>query len=419
MKGFFNKIQNDVNKAINKNNPNYNRGGGQSLGGSKPGKLITDIYIVEKGSIGIKLENTSDNTAIIGDVSQGGTAEAVGLQRGDIICHPNTNGMKEIQYREFLNMVKSSDRPLIIDVRRMLDTASSSSTAAKATSKSKRADTAAKRQAVIEAAEKRDKINKIKKRPIPKTKGGKAVKELTQEEKDRISQQKEDNIKRNAVHMSNEPKSEEAQRAIIAAKHDEMKHAGELGYNPYEVRKVTGQQASNATIAVTHGPMSASDNNGGIEATTIPVTRAPAETMIPAKEVAEPKKKTSNLDDNSPINDGFDNALATLVTSNSEQKVPKSLRILRKLILNATNAPQNDAKRQVRVSDPNELIKAAIVDMEGAFDLLMSVGFIFSEIDDKTFLVYDDSTFGGPPAWLPLALERMENYGNGQLSTKA
>ena len=52
--------------------------------------------------------------------------------------------------------------------------------------------------------------------------------------------------------------------------------------------------------------------------------------------------------------------------------------------------------------------------MNGAVELLMSVGFIMSEIDGKTFLVYSDEDSGdhgsGAITWLSDALAKMEEY---------
>mmetsp|Transcript_23400 Transcript_23400/g.34812 ORF Transcript_23400/g.34812 Transcript_23400/m.34812 type:complete len:410 (+) Transcript_23400:158-1387(+) len=407
MKGFFDKIGKDIQKATSNNNSkdNKNRGGGKSLGGSKPGKVIPNLCIEQPGPIGVKLENTAQNHAIVASVSPGGLAESIGLQRGDVICYPGTDGTDEIGYKDFLKMVKSNDyRPLVFDVRRMVSIPQSSKS-------NLRADADARRQAVIAAAEERNSKNKAKLKPIPKKKGGKAVVELTPEEIERINLQKEENIKRNAINMADKPLSEEAKRAVQAAKQDEANHSNQLGYNPYEVRKVTAGQASTASVAMAHGSINAGNQGGtsnsapppassAAPAAALPTVQSPPEAVAPVEEEKTMKK----------INDAFDEAFITVLTTNSNDKIPKSMRIMRKLIINATTSPADDPKRKVRISDPNKLIQSSIIDMNGALELMMSVGFLPDEIDGKTFLTFDETINGGTPTWLMDALEQMEKY---------
>ena len=90
---------------------------------------------------------------------------------------------------------------------------------------------------------------------------------------------------------------------------------------------------------------------------------------------------------------------------------------MRKLIANAT-APNlddvDDNKRKVRISNPNKHIQAAVNDMNGALDVMFSVGFIMSEdeVDSETYLVYPP---GDAPSWLTAALQRMAQYESGCL----
>lgn len=400
MKGFFGKVGKDIQKAVNSNQKNSKniRGGGQSLGGTKPGKLIPNICVTQTGSLGVKLENTAQNHAIIADVTPGGIAESLGLQRGDIICHPGTNGANEIEYKEFLSMVKSNSRPLTFDVRR---TASLPQQHPSNNNKQNlRADADARRQAVIAAAEERNTKNRDRKRPIAKRKGGKVIAELTSDDIKRLNLQKEENIKRNEIEMANKPLSKEAQMAIQAAKKVEAQHSSQLGYNPYEARKVSAGQASSASVAMAHGSINAENAPSNIQTSssnTIPSVRPPPEAMKPV-----PEKSLKN------INHLFDEALNTVMTSNPSENVPKSLRIMRKLIANATTSPPNDPKRQVRITDPNKLIKSSIIDMDGAVELMMSVGFVITDVDEKMVLNFDESVNGGAPSWLNDALKKME-----------
>ena len=315
MKGFFDKIGKDVQKAFNPNSQNnHNRGGGKSLGGVKPGTILPNITISEPGPIGVKLENTSDNhSAIIAAVSQSSVAERVGLKRGDVICYTDCNGEREYKYQDFLKLVKSNTRPLVFDVRRTIVNTSSNMS-------STRADADARRQAVIAAAEQRNSQHKAKTKPIPKFKGGKVptsdASNLTPEEIQKIENQKLQNIQNNLKNMSNEPKSEEAKKAIEAAKQDEIKHMNSLGYNPYEVRKVTAGQASSASISMTHGAMTASDvgngNGTSSASTSIPLVQQPTDAFIP-----EPENINNHQIDPTGA---FDTALTEILTSNPTKK---------------------------------------------------------------------------------------------------
>ena len=88
-------------------------GQGYSLGGSKPGEVV-EIVLSQPGSLGIRVEQKSNNSAsaIVNQVVQGSQAEAAGLQRGDVLCFAGSNGQSEIPYSMFLEMAKSPQRPL-------------------------------------------------------------------------------------------------------------------------------------------------------------------------------------------------------------------------------------------------------------------------------------------------------------------
>ena len=452
MKGFFDKLGKDVQKTFSNSSSNHhhNRGGGKTLGGTKAGTYIPNIIIAQPGPLGIQIENTIDNNyAIIANVVKGGLGDNVGLQRGDVICHPsnsssgggisnsnisNSDGSgKEMQYKEFLQMVKSNQRPLKFDVRRMIiqsqqsknnTTATNNNTNAntsnsnnKINNNNVRADADARRQAVIAAAEQRSSTHKSKTKPIPKKKGGKVIPELTPDEIQKLTLQKEENIKRNEMYMTNEPMSLEAKRAIEAAKKGEMEDIHSLGYNPYEVRKVTAGQASSAAIAMNHGAISATGGGGGggggssnsnpNNNQSIPSIQPPPNAMVAATSSPSTSSRTR------PINTIFDEALNDLVTSNPKQSISKSLRIINKLITNASSSttPLDDPKRKIRISpEPNALIQSCVIDMNGAIELLISVGFVMMEDDDeKTVLFYGDQE---EVSWLRDALEKMEQYEN-------
>ena len=449
MKGFLDKLQNKNNKKGEFKNPfaakkNHQRGGGQSLGGSKPGKIIS-ISIPAPGPIGVILENTQEGSAIIASVADGSQAQLVGLRRGDVILfqdsndsgsgsgsgsgngNGNGNGKDEIPYKIFLEMVKSDTlRPLNFDIRRIESSAAaaSSNNSAHGTSSHGssggigiRADEQARRQAVIAAAEARDKQNKFKKKPLRKGS------ELTTEQKKKLQLQKDALEIKNASQLSNAPMTDESKKAVEYAKKNEVMHAQELGYNPYETMKGTGQQGSSAVTSLNHGTMDAgpgasgSGSGGG--------SKGSAAKSKSTNVNANSQKKPSSSLQMQAIDPTFDEAFATLITTNeNNEAIIKSLRIMRKLIINATageegQPQQSQEKKRVRISNPNKHIEAAIHHTEGALDLMMSVGFVILELeeDSETYLMYQYQSDVGTefgveefPKWLKKALKQMEEY---------
>ena len=380
---------------------NY-RGGGQSLGGSNPGKVLR-LELPMAGPLGVQVENSKNQnkSAIVSRVLPGTQAQQAGLQRGDIICRAGTGGIDEIGYAEFLRMAASDVRPLIFDVRRINSVPGGSGGGAAAAS-SKTADAFAKRQAVIAAAEARDKAHKKRTKPVRK--GGN---DLSAAERRRIVEQREALAKKNAEEgIGTNSLSDEARMAIEAAKVGEAKHAAELGYNPYETNKVSAGQARTATIAVSHGALDSGQPGGGGEASAV----GPGTTAPPSDPTSTTGVESSVLID--PL---FDEALkvVTMHASDSQATI-QSLTIMKKLIANATTKGQSgpdetSAKfRRVRLSNPK--IRAAVADVHGALDLMMSVGFVLSENEDdgETYLVFPPGDTG--PPWLPSALARMESH---------
>ncbi len=123
-----NKNGNNNNNNNNNNNPLANirknieqiakpksgmKGPGYSLGGSKPGQVY-QIILPNPGPLGIRVEQRSNNSAsaIVNMVVAGSQAEAAGLQRGDVLCFAGSDGQNEMPYSMFLEMAKSSQRPL-------------------------------------------------------------------------------------------------------------------------------------------------------------------------------------------------------------------------------------------------------------------------------------------------------------------
>ena len=84
---------------------------------------------------------------------------------------------------------------------------------------------------------------------------------------------------------------------------------------------------------------------------------------------------------------------------------------MRKLIQNAIQPNQSLDKKKVRISNPNKHIDAAINQMHGAVDIMMSVGFVLldHEEDGETYLMFTSDEVEG---WVHNALEQMEAYEN-------
>ena len=108
----------------------------------------------------------------------------------------------------------------------------------------------------------------------------------------------------------------------------------------------------------------------------------------------------------------------------SAADAPGSLSTIHKLVLNAATKGQqldnpDSAKfRRVRLANPK--ISAAVVDPPGALDLMLSCGFVLTEIDDdddggggtnESVLVFPALSSEPLPAWLPEAIKRMEALG--------
>ncbi|GAX18331.1 hypothetical protein FisN_23Hh225 [Fistulifera solaris] len=334
-------------------------GQGHSLGGSHGGETIP-IELSEAGPLGIKIEKRPNAAAIVNMVVEGSQAEKAGIQRGDVLCFAGTSGKEEIMYDEFLSLARSSQRPLAFDVRRI------KTKNAPKDSEQMSADSYARKQAMIAAAEAREKAHKKMMKPIRK------------------SDSKVSEASSTISNDTQQPLSEEAKQAIAAAKSQEEKLAAELGYNPYETNKMNAGQARNATVALNHGSMHAKESHEPSQTPPLPAHR-------PSEQ--------------------FQQAFESVVTGNDHANVVKSFLILKKLIVNATTKGQLDAEdsskfRRIRLD--NTKINEAVVQTEGALDLLLSVDFQLAEDDGTSLLVYPPGNTG--PVWLVQALEQLEQY---------
>mmetsp|Transcript_14600 Transcript_14600/g.31775 ORF Transcript_14600/g.31775 Transcript_14600/m.31775 type:complete len:480 (+) Transcript_14600:27-1466(+) len=395
-----------INDALGKidlfNKPNKSansRGGGQSLGGSKPGRVLS-VSLDQPGPLGMEVEKQkaaqTTATAIIAAVVPNSQAEKAGLKRGDIICHPDSNGEQEIRYDQFLAMAKSGSRPLRFQVRRIESSilkGGDGRTGNKSTAGRVSADSYARKQAVIAAAEARDAKHKAKQKPISKT--GKRMDGLQPQQQ--------------TYQHNHTNDSEETRRAVAAVKQAEKNDAINLGYNPYQTNAMTSGQARTATVAVARGDINVENASSNITRGGDADVSSPGRVNKPSDPTAQTEKPTPE----------FEHAFSSLVTSSNSDHAAllKSLSIMRKLINNAITKGQqgNDETsskfRRVRLSNPK--IKEAIIDIPGALELMMSAGFVLSENDDdgETYLVFPPGEKGA--SWLGGALAMMESYENG------
>jgi hypothetical protein len=245
---------------------------------------------------------------------------------------------------------------------------------------SKSAEADLRRKAVIAAAEARENKHKALSKPIRK---------VTKTTLDKAKHQQQETA---------EPLSEEAKRAAAAAKQDEAALAAQLGYNPYEPARSTAGQARTATTTVQHG-----DLNAGTAGKNLPTVAPPREAAAPSIEETTAKP----LDVDFPPD--FEDAYAIMVSANEASVVKSSCGIMKKLLLNATTkgqTPGEDAAkfRKVRLANPK--IKTAIVDVQGAVELLLATGFGLEEQEGESVLIYPADCPG--PDWLEAALQQLE-----------
>jgi hypothetical protein len=99
-----------------------------------------------------------------------------------------------------------------------------------------------------------------------------------------------------------------------------------------------------------------------------------------------------------------------MVSANEASVVKSSCgSILKKLLLNATTkgqTPGEDAAKFPKVRSANPKIKAAIVNVQGAVELLLSTGFELEEQEGESVLIYPADCPG--PDWLEAALQQLE-----------
>lgn len=207
-----------------------------------------------------------------------------------------------------------------------------------------------------------------------------------------------------------QPLSEESRIAIQQTKKEEQLHAKKLGYNPYETARMNSGQAKTATANKTHGIIS-DNSNSATDNNTAANTQTP--NLV---DVTNPTNLQGS-DSRMFVDEAFDEAFITLVTTSQTKDAVNSLTIIRKLIINATTKGQaessNDTEsaakfRRVRLSNPK--ISETITHRNGAIDVMMACGFVLSdnELDGEVYLTYPPGTTG--PPWLQLALAKIERY---------
>lgn len=373
-KNIFANANSAIQKQMDKlNKPKASSSGGHSLGGSKPGSIYS-ISLSQPGSLGLEIEKRRDalQSAIVASVLPNSQADSAGLKRGDILCKPDES---EYSYNEFLKLAKSGGRPLQFKIRRLESSLLTNDRGGSA-------DVLHRKQAMIAAAEAREAKNKAYVKPLPKssTETNKFLRPVQE-------------VKVNEFAESNNAQTKQAVEAIKAV---EKSDAENLGYNPYESRAMTGGQARVATVAMTAGEINADNAPSKLKGDTGASSFAESTIEVPIE---------------------FDYAFSAMVTSSSDQTITqKSLSTMRKLIINATTKGQADGEesakfRRVRLTNPK--IKEVIIDVQGALELMMAVGFVLSENeeDGETYLVYPMDV--GVPDWLSGGLDRMEKYERG------
>ena len=428
-------------------------GTGQSLGGNvKPGKVIS-ITLSEAGPLGVKIERSSTDTAIVSMVVPNTQADAVGIQRGDILCFAETNGTEEINYNMFLELAKSDQRPLCFEIRRIVapsTTSKKGSTSNINASTQLSAEAFARKQAMIAAAEKREKDHQ--KKYNSNTNSNKssstakpALKQiLSTADKNRLEQERQQRVLEQQLSSENNH-SEFVQRA----KDLEQQTASQLGYNPYVTQSVSAGLARNVVTAATTthgGTIQNTTSTNNTAPISSPNTPSPGNVASPPSlpAAAERTTTTNRAQQQQLLRPSieFQQAFEMTVTSTPDHTaVINSITILRKLIINATTKGQssNDDKfRKIRFMT-NPKIRSAVTDIPGAIDLLLSIGFQIHEDHDSIIIMddndHDDTTMTNQnnstnesvllyppatpgPAWLPTALQLMEQYIDNDKNSK-
>ena len=257
--------------------------------------------------------------------------------------------------------------------------------------KAKSAEVDHRRQAVIAAAEAREKAHKAKSKPIKLV----TKTTLARQQQEQLQQQQQ-----SATLVDDTPKSEHAKRAAAAAKQGEAVLAQQLGYNPYEPARATAGQARNATVTAQHGSLSAAAAAPPPSSSSNLPTVAP-----PTVSVALEHDDDSLLE----LPSEFQEALATMVSASPPELVQSTCGIIKKLVLNAITkgqTPQEDAAkfRKVRLANPK--IKATLVDVPGALEIMLSTGFALEEHDGESVLVFPPDNVG--PDWLSSAMQQLD-----------
>jgi hypothetical protein len=280
---------------------------------------------------------------------------------------------------------------------------------------------------MIAAAEERERKNKIKTKPIKTGFVPKASSNTS-----------------TTTTVSNDATSEptiESQYAVELAKEAERRTIAELGYNPYEVNTSSAGQARNAVTNVTYGSIqNTTESSSGtipqIASPIDPTTTAVTGTAPPSTASSSTTSLTSMVaTTTSTITTGtsesqqisipppeFDEMFEMIVTTNTDHDaVVNSISIISKLITNATTkkgatVQETEKFRKVRLANPK--IQAAVVNIHGAIDLLLLMGFQLStdeESSNESILIYPPPTTTNDPLappypWIPIAIQRLQNY---------
>ncbi|GMH70653.1 hypothetical protein TrRE_jg2343 [Triparma retinervis] len=361
---------------------------GQALGGSRPGAL-TNVVFVNPGPLGMSIEKTESGGAVVARVDAGSAAGEAGVQRGDFICWAGSGG-EEATYEEIIQVVRSGERPLEMDMKRL-----SVKVGGTVGGSSASAAEDARRAAVIAAAEKRNKASKKMQKPLPK---------------------RPIDLKNNTKMYDHSDKgaaqTDEAKRAVAAAKSNEANLASTLGYNPYETVKMSSGKARQATDQVINGAVGSGPNNdsgvpipGSVRPPMSPNRHdiAPSSSSHSSTSTAATTTTIPSSDPDATPSQDFQDALAVLA---SQAENDGALKTISKLVVNAATKGQSEdgAKfRTIRLA--NKTIQNKVISVEGSLELLLSVGFVLQEKDNETVLVFPA---GQVEDWLGAAVKMID-----------
>ena len=171
------------------------------------------------------IEKTESGSAVVARVEEGGSADEAGVRRGDVVCW---SGGGEAEFSQFMSVVQSGERPLEVDLKRIVVKAAANVHSSSAAEEQRRL-------AVVAAASERQKKANRNLKPVSKA--------------------RPIDLKNNTKtynHTSKGPQSEEARRAVQAAKDQEKRTAAVRAMHQeaeqYEALRFSNTRASSLSL---------------------------------------------------------------------------------------------------------------------------------------------------------------------------